>query len=121
MHVIFGPSDGHLAGHVESVCESVGMPLLLTVANRGADAVRRHFVMDIFPVRKHLGRAFRDLIEFLNWTKTAIVYDDEESEYARGRVRFKKSPIIIFVTVMVRTVRGLRYATDSGVYKQKIN
>lgn len=34
----------------------------------------------MFPAREHLGQAFRDLINFLNWTKIAIVYDDEEGK-----------------------------------------
>lgn len=78
VHAIFGPSDSHLASHIVSICESVSMPLLLTIADRVTDLNRRHFVTDMFPARGHLGQAFRDLINFLNWTKIAIVYDDEE-------------------------------------------
>ncbi|XP_050521197.1 glutamate receptor ionotropic, kainate 2-like isoform X3 [Daktulosphaira vitifoliae] len=61
-----------------SICESVSMPLLLTIADRSTDISRRHFVTDMFPVRGQLGQAYRDLIEFLNWTKIAIVYDNED-------------------------------------------
>lgn len=80
IHAIFGPSDSHLASHIVSICESVSMPLLLTIADRVTDLNRRHFVTDMFPAREHLGQAFRDLINFLNWTKIAIVYDDEEGK-----------------------------------------
>ncbi|XP_050440989.1 glutamate receptor ionotropic, kainate 2-like [Adelges cooleyi] len=78
VHVIFGPSDSHLAGHIVSICEAFSMPLLLSIADRGTDLSRRHFVTDMFPARGHLGQAYRDLIEFLNWTKIAIVYDNED-------------------------------------------
>lgn len=83
VHVIFGPSDSRLASHIVSICESVSVPLLLTVADRSADFARRHFVTDMFPARGQLGRAFRDLINFLNWTKIAVVYDNEEGK-SRG-------------------------------------
>jgi hypothetical protein len=56
------------------------MPLLLTIADGVTDLTGRHFVTDMFPAREHLGQAFRDLINFLNWTKIAIVYDDEEGK-----------------------------------------
>jgi len=85
VHAIFGPSDSHLASHIVSICESVSMPLLLTIADRVTDLNRRHFVTDMFPARGHLGQAFKDLINFLNWTKIAIVYDDEEGNGNRGR------------------------------------
>jgi len=63
------------------------MPLLLTIADRGTtDLARRHFVTDMFPSRGQLGRAFRDLIDFLNWTKIAIVYDDEEGKRPRNNI-----------------------------------
>lgn len=84
VHAIFGPSDSHLASHIVSICESVSMPLLLTIADRITDLGRRHFVTDMFPTRGHLGQAFTDLINFLNWTKIAIVYDDEEGKPSLG-------------------------------------
>lgn len=86
MHAIFGPSDSRLAGHVVSICESVGMPLLLTIADGGGgDLVGRDLVTDMFPARGQLGKAFRDLIDFLHWTRIAIVYDDEEGKFAAAR------------------------------------
>ncbi|XP_037043817.1 glutamate receptor ionotropic, kainate 2 isoform X2 [Bradysia coprophila] len=79
VHAIFGPSDSHLGSHIQSICKALDVPHIETRFD--FDHEQRDFSINLHPSQEHINNAYRDLIIFLNWTKVAIIY---EEDYASG-------------------------------------
>nr|WBU77235.1 ionotropic receptor [Odontothrips loti] len=75
VHALFGPTDPLLGTHVHSVCDALDIPHL--EARLDMDAHPREFSINLHPSQDMLNRAFLDLMAFLNWTKVAIIYEED--------------------------------------------
>lgn len=78
VQAIFGPSDPVLGPHVQSICDALDIPHLetrLDLASR--TSARSELSINLHPSQEVLNAAFKDLMRFLNWTKVAIIYEDE--------------------------------------------
>ncbi|XP_036334918.1 glutamate receptor ionotropic, kainate 1-like [Rhagoletis pomonella] len=75
VQVIFGPTDPLLAAHVQSICQSFDVPHIETRID--FDTNFKEFSINLYPSKRLLSLAHRDLMIFLNWTKTAIIYEDD--------------------------------------------
>ncbi|KAK4018180.1 hypothetical protein OUZ56_000249 [Daphnia magna] len=78
VQAIFGPSDPVLGPHVQSICDALDIPHLetrLDLASR--TSARSELSINLHPSQEVLNAAYKDLMRFLNWTKVAIIYEDE--------------------------------------------
>ncbi|XP_054746114.1 glutamate receptor ionotropic, kainate 2 [Anastrepha obliqua] len=75
VQVIFGPTDPLLAAHVQSICESFDVPHIETRIDY--DTSTKEFSINLYPSQRLMNLAHRDLMVFLNWTKIAIIYEDD--------------------------------------------
>ncbi|XP_071569140.1 glutamate receptor ionotropic, kainate 2 isoform X4 [Temnothorax nylanderi] len=72
---IFGPSDPLLGAHIQSICEALDVPHL--EARVDFEPTFKEFSINLYPAQDHLNKAFKDLISFLNWTRVAIIYEED--------------------------------------------
>ncbi|XP_065161284.1 glutamate receptor ionotropic, kainate 2 isoform X2 [Atheta coriaria] len=72
---IFGPSDPVLGAHIQSICEALDVPHL--EARIDFEPVSKELSINLHPSQEHMNRAFKDLMTFLNWTKVAIIYEED--------------------------------------------
>ncbi|XP_015191413.1 PREDICTED: glutamate receptor ionotropic, kainate 2 isoform X2 [Polistes dominula] len=72
---IFGPSDPLLGAHIQSICEALDVPHL--EARVDFEPTFKEFSINLYPAQDHLNKAFKDLMSFLNWTRVAIIYEED--------------------------------------------
>lgn len=41
----------------------------------------KEFSINLYPSQDHLNKAFKDLMSFLNWTRVAIIYEEDYGEF----------------------------------------
>ncbi|KAK2715932.1 hypothetical protein QYM36_010489 [Artemia franciscana] len=75
VHAILGPSDPFLGSHVQSVCDALDIPHL--DARLDINSEKKEFSINIYPAPNSLNKAFQDIMDFFNWTKVAIIYEDD--------------------------------------------
>ncbi|XP_052133234.1 glutamate receptor ionotropic, kainate 2-like [Frankliniella occidentalis] len=75
VHALFGPTDPLLGTHVHSVCDALDIPHL--EVRLDPDTHYREFSINLHPSQDMLNRAFIDLMGFLNWTKVAVIYEED--------------------------------------------
>lgn len=75
VQAIFGPTDALLATHIQSICDSFGIPHIETRID--IDVNSKEFSINLYPSQHSLNMAYRDLMFYLNWTKVAIVYEED--------------------------------------------
>lgn len=72
---MFGPWEPALGAHVQSLCEALDLPHI--EARLDLDPGFRELSINLHPPQNHLNSAVKDLIAFLNWTRVAIVYEED--------------------------------------------
>ncbi|XP_046446550.1 glutamate receptor ionotropic, kainate 2-like isoform X4 [Daphnia pulex] len=78
VQAIFGPSDPVLGPHVQSICDALDIPHLETRLDlESRTSARNELSINLHPSQEVLNAAYKDLMRFLNWTKVAIIYEDE--------------------------------------------
>ncbi|KAH8256357.1 hypothetical protein KR032_003393, partial [Drosophila birchii] len=75
IQAIFGPTDPLLAGHVQSICEAYDIPHVEVRID--LEYSSKEFSVNLYPAHNLLTLAYRDLIVYLNWTKVAIIYEED--------------------------------------------
>ena len=75
VQAIFGPTDPLLATHIQSICESFDIPHIETRIDMDTNV--KEFSINLYPSQHSLNMAYRDLMFYLNWTKVAIVYEED--------------------------------------------
>lgn len=79
VQAVFGPSDPILGQHIHSICDALDIPHL--EARLDLDTEAKEFSINLYPAQSLLNAAYQDIMEFLNWTKVAIIYEDDYGEY----------------------------------------
>lgn len=77
---IFGPSDPLLGAHIQSICEALDVPHL--EARVDFEPTFKEFSINLYPAQDHLNKAFKDLMSFLNWTRVAIIYEEDYGKWS---------------------------------------
>ncbi|KAK9881447.1 hypothetical protein WA026_016333 [Henosepilachna vigintioctopunctata] len=72
---IFGPLDPVLGAHIQSICEALDVPHL--EARIDFEPLSKELSINLHPSQEHMNKAFKDLMMFLNWTRVAIVYEED--------------------------------------------
>ncbi|EDV34857.2 uncharacterized protein Dana_GF15914, isoform B [Drosophila ananassae] len=75
VQAIFGPTDPLLAAHVQSICEAYDIPHV--EARIDLEYNSKEFSVNLYPSHKLLTLAYKDLMVYLNWTKVAIIYEED--------------------------------------------
>ncbi|GIY87289.1 glutamate receptor ionotropic, kainate 3 [Caerostris darwini] len=76
-NAIFGPQDPLLGSHVQSLCDALDIPHIESRVDMEPEM--KEFSINLHPSPKIVGSAIRDLIHYLNWTKVAILYEEDMS------------------------------------------
>lgn len=76
---IFGPQDPILGAHIQSLCDALDMPHI--EARLDLETEMKEFSINLFPSPTIIGKALRDLVVHLNWTKIAVIYEDDICMY----------------------------------------
>ncbi|XP_046392461.1 glutamate receptor ionotropic, kainate 2 isoform X4 [Ischnura elegans] len=105
---IFGPSDPLLGAHIQSICEALDIPHL--EARVDFEPSFKEFSINLHPSQEHMNHAFQDLMAFLNWTKVAIVYEEDYG-------LFKLQDLVKTPPASSRTEMYIRQATPA-TYRQ---
>lgn len=85
---IFGPSDPLLGAHIQSICEALDVPHL--EARVDFEPTFKEFSINLYPAPDHLNKAFKDLMSFLNWTRVAIIYEEDYGKWRTITYTFRK-------------------------------
>lgn len=85
---IFGPSDPLLGAHIQSICEALDVPHL--EARVDFEPSFKEFSINLYPAPDHLNKAFKDLMSFLNWTRVAIIYEEDYGKWRTITCTFEK-------------------------------
>lgn len=79
VQAIFGPSDPILGAHIQSICEALDVPHL--EARIDFEPMSKELSINLHPSQENMNKAFKDLMTFLNWTKVAIIYEEDYGMY----------------------------------------
>lgn len=75
VNAIFGPQDPLLGSHVQSLCDALDIPHIESRVDMEPEM--KEFSINLHPSPRIMGSATRDLIHYLNWTKVAIIYEED--------------------------------------------
>lgn len=75
VQAIFGPSDQLLGSHIQSICEALALPHIETRID--FETQPKRFSVNLHPSQQHINNAYKDLMVYLNWTKVAIIYEED--------------------------------------------
>ncbi|KAF5284017.1 hypothetical protein FQR65_LT13624 [Abscondita terminalis] len=75
VQAIFGPSDPVLGAHIQSICEALDVPHI--EARIDFEPFSKELSINLHPSQDFMNKAFRDLMTYLNWTKVAIIYEED--------------------------------------------
>ncbi|KRF85304.1 uncharacterized protein Dvir_GJ12536, isoform D [Drosophila virilis] len=75
VQAIFGPTDPLLAAHVQSICEAFDIPHIEVRIDLEISV--KEFSINLYPSQNIMNLAYRDLMMYLNWTKVAIIYEED--------------------------------------------
>lgn len=75
VQAIFGPSDSLLGSHIQSICEALELPHM--EARVDYEMHPKDYSINLHPSQQHINNAYKDLMVFLNWTKVAIIYEED--------------------------------------------
>lgn len=113
-HAIFGPSDPQLGAHVQSICDALEIPHLevnrektfvrlnfefyfsSVKARLDMDAEYKPYSINVYPPIDIINRAFLDVMYFLNWTKVAIIYEEDQGGDEGNEFLSESSPRRLF-------------------------
>lgn len=75
IQALFGPIDPILGPHIQSICEALDLPHI--EARIDLESISKEFSINLHPSQQHINNAYKDLMVFLNWTKVAIIYEED--------------------------------------------
>jgi hypothetical protein len=75
---MLGPTDWMLGAHVQSVCDALDIPHLEARPELDHPTrQRQRLSVNLYPPASLVTQALRDLILYLNWTRVAVIYEDD--------------------------------------------
>ncbi|CAH1132881.1 unnamed protein product [Ceutorhynchus assimilis] len=115
VQAIFGPSDPILGAHIQSICEALDVPHL--EARVDFEPASKQLSINLHPSQENMNRAFKDLMSFLNWTKVAIIY---EEDYGLFKLQdLVKAPGVIKTEMYIRQANPTTYRQVLREVRQK--
>ncbi|XP_015787527.1 glutamate receptor ionotropic, kainate 2-like [Tetranychus urticae] len=74
---IFGPQNPLLGNHIQSLCDALDIPHMESRVDLEPEI--KEISINLYPNPVITGDALRDLIKYLNWTKIAVIYEQDLS------------------------------------------
>ncbi|KAG0411256.1 hypothetical protein HPB47_011608 [Ixodes persulcatus] len=74
---IFGPNDPMIGAHIQSLSDSLDIPHIESRLDLEPDA--KDCSVNLHPDPHITGKSMRDLVDYLNWTRIAVLYQDDIS------------------------------------------
>lgn len=115
IQALFGPSDLILGSHVQSLCDALDIPHL--EARIDIDNNYKESSLNLHPSQDLMNQAYKDMMLFLNWTRAAILYEDEY-----GLIRLQelvRSPPSKNLEIYIRQTNPTNYRTVLREIKKK--
>lgn len=75
VQAVFGPSDPILGAHIQSICEALDIPHIESRID--LEPLSKELSINLHPSQENMNKAYKDLMTFLNWTKVAIIYEED--------------------------------------------
>lgn len=75
VQAVFGPADALLASHIQSICDALDIPHL--ESRLDLEPEYKEFSINLYPSHDVVNHAFQDVMNFLNWTRVAILYEED--------------------------------------------
>lgn len=60
--------------------EALDVPYIQIHLSDEKEQVAREFMFNVFPMQSMVNTAFIDVMQFLNWTRCAVIYEKDEGE-----------------------------------------
>lgn len=85
IQALFGPTDRVIGSHIHSICDALDIPYLESrldlnnYSNNNNNQLLKEFSINLHPAQELINQALTDVIKYLNWTKLAIIYEDDYS------------------------------------------
>ena len=79
MAAIFGPRGDDIAGHINSMCNTLEIPHIEIRSDPGNDQSQL-FSMNLYPDSGQLSRAYLELLKHFKWEKFVVIYADKNGE-----------------------------------------
>ncbi|KAK6645241.1 hypothetical protein RUM43_001517 [Polyplax serrata] len=92
IQAIFGPTDPLLGAHIQSICEALDVPHV--EARIDFEPAYKKFSINLHPSQQQLNNAIQDIMIFLNWTKVAIIYEEDYAFHTGGAGLFKLQDLV---------------------------
>lgn len=73
-------SEKALSNHIQSTTRALDIPHIQTHLDADSDEGNKEFSINIFPSQTVLNQAMFDAMKFLNWTRCAIIYEQDTGE-----------------------------------------
>ncbi|KAI5732447.1 hypothetical protein M8J76_000300 [Diaphorina citri] len=115
VQALFGPSDALLGPHVQSICEALDVPHMESRLDLELNS--KEFSVNLYPSQKLLNAAFKDVIRFLNWTKVAIVYEEDNGLFKLQEL--VKTPPTLKTEMYIRHANPSTYRNVLREIRQK--
>jgi ionotropic kainate glutamate receptor 2 len=74
---IFGPQDEKLGLHIGCLCAALDIPHIEARLQNIAINNAKEFSINLHPGADAISQSLRSLVSFLNWTKVAVIYEDD--------------------------------------------
>lgn len=68
-----------MGAHIHSICDTLDIPHFETRLDMDTNA--KEFSINLHPAPQLLKMAFHDVMTFLNWTKVAVIYEDDSGKF----------------------------------------
>lgn len=75
IHAVFGPFNAILGVHIHSICDALDIPHMESRIHH--NVANTEFSINLNPAKEYVNLAFEDIIRYLNWTKTGILYEKD--------------------------------------------
>ena len=76
---IFGPKNHDIAGHINSMCNTLEIPHIEVRLEPHTDEYQL-FSMNLFPDTTMLSRAYMDLLKQFKWEKFVVIYGNQNGK-----------------------------------------
>ncbi len=88
---IFGPQNPDIAGHINSMCNTLEIPHIEVrlEPERNSEQLPL-FSMNVYPETRQLSRAYLELLKLFQWNKFCVMYGDQ-----RGKIDMPVFQLII--------------------------
>ena len=73
-------SEKALSNHIQSTTRALDIPHIQTHLDADSAEGNKEFSINIFPSQVVLNKAMFDVMKFLNWTRCAIIYEQDKGE-----------------------------------------